>query len=165
MNIELGQVISQIISFLVMVWVLKRYAWRPLLDLLDERKNMIQSDFDLIEERKKELERLDSEYRDKLAHADVEAAKKMELSIEEGKRIAGDIQKEAQMQAKSMLVKVQEDAEKEVSKAKSKLKSELIDISIAASQKILEANLDPESQKKLIDKFIEECTINDGYPN
>lgn len=52
LDLDLGQIIVQIIGFLAMLWILKRYGWKPLLDLLDARRQKIQSEFDSIEEKK-----------------------------------------------------------------------------------------------------------------
>ncbi len=52
MNIEISQVITQIIGFLITVWLLKRFAWKPLLSMMDERRQKIKDEFQRIEDEK-----------------------------------------------------------------------------------------------------------------
>ncbi|MGZ3633771.1 MAG: F0F1 ATP synthase subunit B family protein, partial [Parachlamydiaceae bacterium] len=62
MKIQIGQVISQIIAFLLMLWILSRYAWKPILNTMEERRHKIQSDSDAIEDQRKQAEALLAEY-------------------------------------------------------------------------------------------------------
>lgn len=56
MEVEVGQVVSQIIAFLILLAVLKRFAWGPLLQLLEEREERIRSEFDTIAKHKEDAE-------------------------------------------------------------------------------------------------------------
>lgn len=155
MKIEIGQIITQIISFLIMLWVMKRYAWKPLLAILDERRDKIQADLDAIEQEKARNAALEKEYQAKLDQIDALAEEKSKKAIEEGKKMALKIQNEAHSKAKEIVNKSQEDLQKELLKAKTQLKSEIVDMAFLASEKVLQMNLDTEKQKSLILDFVE----------
>jgi F-type H+-transporting ATPase subunit b len=155
MKIEIGQIITQIISFLIMLWVMKRYAWKPLLAILDERRDKIQADLDAIEQEKARNAALEKEYQAKLDEIDALAEEKSKKAIEEGKKIALKIQNEAHSKAKEIVNKSQEDLQKELLKAKTQLKNEIVDMALLASEKVLQMNLDTEKQKSLILDFVE----------
>lgn len=155
MKIEIGQVISQIIAFLIMLWVLKRYAWKPLLGVMEERRNKIKSDFASIDKQKTELDELIQYYKEKLAEIDEEADAKINKAIKKGHEHAQTIHDEAQRQAKLIIAKAQVDLGKEVVKAKQQLKNELINMTLMATEKMLDENLDREKQKKLILNLVE----------
>lgn len=155
MKIEIGQIITQIISFLIMLWVMKRYAWKPLLAILDERRDKIQADLDAIEQEKAKNAALEKEYQAKLDEIDALAEEKSKKAIEEGKKIALKIQNEAHIKAKEIVNKSQEDLQKELLKAKTQLKNEIVDMALLASEKVLQMNLDTEKQKSLILDFVE----------
>jgi F-type H+-transporting ATPase subunit b len=160
MHLEFGQIFTQIVSFLIMLWVLKRYAWKPLLSTLDERKNRIKSEIKSIEKQKKDVESLIEEYRNKLKEIDVYARTKTQEAVDEGKRRADEIQKEAQQKAQAMIIKAQNDLQKEIIKAKEQLKDELVNMTVAATEKILQKNLSKEKQKDLLSDFVEQVGTN-----
>jgi len=155
MKIEIGQIITQIISFLIMLWVMKRYAWKPLLAILEERRDKIQADLDAIEEEKTRNAAVEKEYLAKLDEIDELAQEKSKKAIEEGKKIALKIQEEAHAKAKEIVNKTQEDLQKELLKAKVQLKNEIVDMALLASEKVLQMNLNNEKQKSLILDFVE----------
>lgn len=155
MKIEIGQVFTQIVAFLIMYWVLKRFAWKPILKLLDDRKNKIKSDFDSIEEQKQGIEQLVQEYATKLKEIDIESRKKLTDAIEEGRKAQNKIQNEAHAQAKEILVKAEKDIQREISDAKNQLKNDVVKMAMLATEKILETQLTPENQKKIINDFVE----------
>jgi F-type H+-transporting ATPase subunit b len=160
MKIEIGQVVTQIISFLVMFWVLKRYAWKPLLKNLEWRKNKIKKEFETIEHKKKEINKLIEEYHAHIKDIDAYAHSKTQEAIEQGKQIAHEIQQEAQIQAKAIITKAQADLQKEIFKAKLQLKNEIANIAVRTAEKILQENLDKEKQQNLIADFIEQMGAN-----
>lgn len=160
MHLEFGQIFTQIVSFLIMLWVLKRYAWKPLLNTLDERKNKIKSEIKGIEKQRKDVESLIEEYRNKLKEIDVYARTKTQEAVDEGKRRADEIQKEAQQKAQAMIIKAQNDLQKEIVKAKEQLKDELVNMTVAATEKILQKNLSKEKQKDLLSDFVEQVGTN-----
>lgn len=156
MKIEIGQVIAQIISFLILLWILKRYAWKPLLQMMEERRHLIKSEFDEIERGKQKLLREEEEYNKKIHDIDLYAHKKVQESVEKGKLVAGEIQQKALGEAREIIQKAKEDSHNEVLKAKAQLKDELVNMTLAATQQVLRAELDQEKQKKLIRDFIKE---------
>lgn len=160
MRIEIGQVISQIISFLIMLWVLKRFAWKPLLNVMDERRQKIKSEFDSIEAQKKELAKLIDEYNKKLKEIDSLAKAKEQEGIKKGEFAAIEIQNEARSHAKKIILKAEENMFKEIAKAKIQLKNDLVNMTLSASEKVLQMNLDGEKQKHLIEDFVKQTEFN-----
>lgn len=155
MRLEIGLVISQVIAFLLMLWVLKKFAWKPILQIMEERKKNISTEFEQIEEQKKANEKLIDLYNQKLEKIEDEAKLKVQEAIQESQKISEKIQEEARVQAKAILNKAKEDSKEEISKAKHELKTDLINMVTATTQKLLQ-NLDEEKHKKLIHDFVEE---------
>lgn len=154
MNIQVGQIFTQILAFLVMYWVMKRYAWKPILKLLEDRRNKIQTDFDSIEEQKGKIDALIQEYKMKLKEIDVESHKKLQEAIEEGRKIQNKIQGEAHDQAKQILMKAEEDVRREMDQAKNALKKDVVNMAMLATEKILEQNLTAENKEKIMQEFV-----------
>jgi len=156
MELQIGLVLSQLIAFIILLWVLKKFAWKPLLKVLEERKQKIQSEFDLIEVQKNEFQKLTDMYHTKLLGIEEEARRKIQEAIAEGNVIAQKIQDETHKEAKEILSKARSDAENEIAKAKIQLKGEMVNMVIMATEKLLQEKLDPKKQEKLIIDFLKE---------
>lgn len=159
MRIEFAQIFSQIVSFLIMLWVLKRFAWKPLLASMEERRNKIKSDFATIEEERKEAENLRNEYQEKLQGIEAQSKAIIQQAIEDGRQRVQEIQDEAYQQARGIVAKAQEEIQKEVAKAKIQLKDEIIQMTLLATQKMIQTNLDPEKQKELATQFVDQMEL------
>lgn len=157
MKIELGQVITQIISFIIMLWVLKRFAWKPILKTLDDRRNGIKAELRDIEQQEQEIDKIKGEYLEKIREIDTFAKGKTKEAIDEGMAVAEQIRHQAHNEAKEIINKAREDLEKEISKAKKQLKDEIVDLTVMATEKILGAKMDQATQKGLIKQFIDEA--------
>lgn len=157
MDLEIGQIVSQIIAFFIMLWVMKRFAWKPLLGVMEERRQKIQSEFDYINDQKNEVKRLIDEYHKKLADVDAQGKVIIQKAISEGRDLAKDIQKEAHENAEVVIKNAQEEVNIQIAKAKVQLKAELVDMIIGVSQKVIKEDLDNEKQKKLVSVFIDEA--------
>lgn len=159
LQIEMGQLVTQIISFLVMYWILKKYAWVPLLGILAERQRKINADVEAIEKQQKQVDLLVKEYDRKIKEIDAYSWTKTQEAVEQGKKLAGEIQKDAQVHAKELLTQVQEDLQKEVAKAKQQLKVDLVNMGIMAAEKILKSELDKNKQKQLVEGLFDHLEV------
>lgn len=159
MDVDLAQVLSQAIAFLVFLWVLKRYAWIPLLEILEERRRKIQSEFDTIAQQKGELQNVADDYRKKLEGLDAEARHRMNEAVSQGRLLAKEIHDETQREAKEMIKRAKDEITKEIEEARHELRDEMVTISINAAQKILEENLNDARHKKLVENFLEKAKL------
>lgn len=157
MDLEIGQIVSQIIAFLIMLWVMKRFAWKPLLGVMEERRQKIQAEFDYISDQKNEIQKLIDEYHKKLDDLEAQGKVIIQKAISEGRNLAKDIQKEAHENAEVIVKKAQQEVDIQIAKAKVQLKTELVDMIIGISQKVIKEDLDNEKQKKLVSAFIDEA--------
>jgi F-type H+-transporting ATPase subunit b len=138
-----------------MVWILKRYAWQPLLKIIEERRAKIQNEFSKIEEQKKEISQLMEDYQEKLKDIDVEARQRLEATAERGFKIAQQIREDAYRQANYIMNKAHEDALKETERAKLQLKEQIVELVVNATQKVIQEKLDLQKDKQMIETFIE----------
>ncbi len=88
MDLQWSQLLTHLIGFLITVWLLKKYAWGPLLNIMEERRAKIKSEFDSIEEEKANVARLTAEYESRLKEIDSERRAKLVEAVNEGKKIA-----------------------------------------------------------------------------
>lgn len=159
LNLDISQIFIQIIAFLVMLWVMKRYGWQPLMDILDTRKKTIQAEFDSLAAQKKQANQWAAQYEEKLKNIESEARQRIQEAVAEGRKISLEIQDHAQSQAKEIIQKAQSEIEGDIAKAKNQLKKDMINLIIHTTEKILQEKLDEPNQKTLITHFVEQAEL------
>lgn len=159
MNVEIGQIVTQVIAFLIILWVLQRYAWGPLLKILEERRERIRSEFAAIDTEKQRIDGLRSSYEDKLRNIDDAAKARVQEEVEKARLTAREIEEEAHLRAREIISKANIAAEYEANKIRGGLKDDLIDLTMAAAEAVLKKGLDKERQKELIVQTIEELKL------
>jgi F-type H+-transporting ATPase subunit b len=142
------QALTHAVGFLIMVWILKRFAWSPLLALLEERRNKIADEFKNIDEEKAKTAQLTADYEARLKEIDAERRAKLVEGVNEGKKIAEEIKSEISIKAKADLVR-------EVAKAKVQLKDDMVAMTVTAAERIINEKLDDAKHRELIGSFID----------
>jgi len=151
-NIIPGEVIVQIIAFLIVFWALKFFAWKPILKSLEARQNKIKQELDQIEAARNDIEALKNYYASHLQKIDDEARLKIQEAVEEGRKIAREIQEKARRDSQATFEKTKENLELEVDKARIELRREIADLAIMVSEKIIQEKMtDSKQQDKILD--------------
>jgi F-type H+-transporting ATPase subunit b len=162
MGLEIGQIVTQIIGFLIAVFLLKKFAWKPLLSILEERRSKIKSEFDNINKEKKKVEDLLSDYQTKLKEIDSLARVKIQEAAREGQKMANEIKENARKESKDILTKARDEIQRDVDKAKVQLKNDLVNMTMRVAEKLIRERLDEERDKKLIAEFIDSVPAQKG---
>ena len=156
MSFDWQLIVTHSIGFLITLWILKRYAWGPLLSLIEERREKIVGEFETIEREKEKAHELNSQYEAKLREIDNERRTKIVEAVSEGKKIAEDIQTAAKKEVYQLREKSKSELEREVAKAKVQLKDDMVSMAVAATEKLLREKLDENQHRKLIGDYIDE---------
>jgi F-type H+-transporting ATPase subunit b len=152
---ELPQLLTHAVGFLITLWLLKKFAWGPLLNLMEDRRNKIRDEFETIENEKLRVDQLTAEYESKLKDIDAERRTKLVEAVDEGKKIAEEIKAEARDDAQKTVEKAKEDLERDVAKAKVQLKNDMVAMTIASAEKLIGERLDDTKHRELIGNFID----------
>ena len=155
-QLELQQIISQAVSFALLVWLLRAFAWGPLLKILDERKRAIAEGYAGVDRAKAHVAQLDAELKQRLAAIEDEARAKIQEAVRDGKRVAQEIQDDARAQSKQILAKAEETIGLEIAKAKVALRDELADITVDAAERLLRQKMDAAADRHLVASLIDE---------
>ncbi|MBN1212093.1 MAG: F0F1 ATP synthase subunit B [candidate division Zixibacteria bacterium] len=155
-DIQWQQLLTHALGFLITLWVLKRYAWKPLLALMEDRRNKIVEEFKEIDNEKARVAQLTAEYESKLRDIENERRAKLVEAVDEGKKVAAEIKANAQQEVKDLHTKAKADLERDVDKAKVQLRDEMVAITMTAAEKVIREKLDDAKHRELIGKYIEE---------
>jgi F-type H+-transporting ATPase subunit b len=154
--IDIRQVLTQILGFLLMVWILRRYAWGPLIGMLEARREKIAGEFKEADRLKAEAVELKGRYDAELKTIEAQARQRITEAVAEGQRVAGEIRAQAQKDATARLESAADEILREREKAREVLKEQVISLSMRTAEKILRQKLDDPAQRKLTGEFIDE---------
>ncbi len=150
-----NEVVAQIVSFLVLLFLLKAFAWKPILKLLDERRDNIAAEFKKIEDQKRDAEKTKAEFEQKLqAIEDVAGVRIQEMMAEADKAVQG-IKDDAHREAARIIKKAEVDTKYESVKAKEEIKDEIANLVLGATALLLEEKVTEEQDRKMAREFIE----------
>lgn len=160
LSVEPGLIIWTIIIFLILLYILKKTAWKPLLTSLSNREQLIKDSVEKAESLRQEAERMLEENKKVLAKADLESRR----IINEGKELAEKLRSEliskTNEDTNKMVQRAKEDIEREKLGALNELKGEIASLAVQAAGKIIDENLDENKQKKIINNFAGQITKN-----
>ncbi len=150
-----GTLLAQIVNFLILVAILAKFAYKPLMQGLAERQQKIADNIDAAERERQEAEQLKLEYKQQL----LEVRAKAQAIVEKAEKLAEEnkeeILKAARAERDRILQNVQEEVARERELALARLKGEVVALSMTAATKIVQQNMDTEINAKLVSDFIE----------
>ena len=144
------------ITFFILLAVLKKYAWRPILKTLDTREESIRKSLDEVDRIHEEKERIEETRHNILQVAEKEATEIIEASRKAAQEAAKVIQAKAKDESQIILANASREIAEEKQKAQAELHQESVHIAVALAGKIIEENLDEEKNRQLIDQFMKE---------
>lgn len=150
-----NEIIAQVISFLILLFLLRIFAWKKVLGLLDQRRAKIASEFKQIEDAKAEISKIKQELESNLAAIEEIKKQKIDEALARGKGIAEEIRKKANEDARAMIDKAKEDIAQELVDVKEELKEKIIELTIGAAETVMREKITVEQDKRLIKDFIE----------
>ena len=151
----IAMVITQGIAFVILYLILKKYAFGPVLNVIDSRRDRIASDFKAIEDGNDALEGTKKDLSDRLSQIEDEARVKIRDAVQEGQELAEKLKSDAQAEAILTLEKTRGLIEGERAKAAVEMRDQLVDMTMAATEKIIKESLSRKKHQELIDDFIE----------
>ena len=154
-----GTLIAQLLIFLVMLGVLYRFAWGPLLKILNERRERIQQGVEATERAKRELEEAERERQAKLEEARHEAQAILDRIAKQGEDLRKELETKAREQADALIARARAEIGQEREKAVQDLRSQVADLAVMAAGRIIGESLDAKKHRELIERTIEEAEV------
>ncbi|MCH7516726.1 MAG: F0F1 ATP synthase subunit B [Bacteroidetes bacterium] len=160
LDVNPGLIFWTAITFIILVLILKRVAWKPILTALDNREKQIADSLNKAEQAKKDAQKILEENQASLAKAEEESKK----IIDESRGFADNLKEQMLKESKDQQQKIIEDASAEIERKKNaafeELKNQIADISIIAAEKIMKENIDADKNKKIVEKYLTEISKN-----
>jgi F-type H+-transporting ATPase subunit b len=150
-----SELAAQIISFLLLFFLLRVLMWKRILGVLDERKNRIAAELHNIDDVKSTVEKLKADYEAKVGSAEATGKVKIQEAALEGQRVAEEIKKEAQGQAEKIIENARADTRYELARAKEELKDEIVDLVLKTTEHVIQEKLTPQEDRKVVENFLD----------
>ena len=155
MNLNLT-LILQIISFLILMGLLAKFLYKPLIKMLEERSSQIAQDIESARRSEEEAKRYAEETQKALNIAKEEAIRIKEQSRKDTDSTRREMLGETKKESISMIDRAKKEIEKEVTSARLRLRGEISNLSTEVAKKILKREIDKKDHEKLIDESIKE---------
>ena len=151
-----GLFIWTIVVFLVLLALLAKFAWGPLLKALDSRQEAIRKSLDDAQQARQELERLNQESADIIRTARAEAESIISRSRLDADRLKEEMKQEARVEADTIVKNAGRQIQLETGRALQQIRKEAVDLSVMIASKIIQRNISKEDNDRLIADALEQ---------
>ena len=160
-DFSFGLFFWQTLIFVLLIFLLRKFAWKPILDAVNEREDGIKNALLSAENAKRDMQNLVSDNEKLLAEARVERDGMLKEAREIKDKIVSEAKSEAQVQAGKMIEQAKAAINSEKNAAMTELKNQVASLSIEIAEKVLKSELtDKASQTKLVEKMLGDVKLN-----
>ena len=153
---DYGVLALTVCNFLLLVYLLKKFAWNRIIGALESREQQIAQDKLQAQQAREAAEKIKSELDEKLAQIADEAAKKMAEAVKMGEKQKEQLLAAAQEQAERLLAQAKAQIEAEKNKALTDVRGEIARVSVLAASKVIEQQLNEDAAKAVVDRVLAE---------
>ena len=142
------------ILFGLFAWILGRFAWGPLLKIVDERESGIRDSVESAQKAAQEAKETLAKHQEMLRGAGREREEILAKALKEAEVARADLIEKARADSETLVSRAREQIERDTQRAVGELRGQVADIAVEAASKIVKSSLTPEAQKKLVDDYI-----------
>jgi F-type H+-transporting ATPase subunit b len=157
---EVGTLFWMVIFFSAVIFILKKFAWKPILNTLRDREKTIEDALKSADIAKEEMVKLKADNEKILNEARIERDKLIKEARAIKDKIIQDAHEQAQQESKKMLDAVKQNIDNEKKSAINEIKSQIAVLSLSIAEKVIREKLDDNKQKELVENFMKDLKIN-----
>jgi F-type H+-transporting ATPase subunit b len=147
---------ATLVVFALFAWILGRFAWGPLLKIIDEREKAVREQVDSAQQAAREAKELLARHQEILKGAGREREEILAKAVREADALRGEVVGKARAEAEQAVARAREQIGREKEQAIGELRAQVADIAVEAASRIVRSSLTPEAQRKLVDDYIKE---------
>ena len=157
----IGQIFWGGLVFLILLFLLKKFAWKPMLSAVNQREESIQESIDLAAKTKAEMEALKLQNEDLLKEARIERDKMIKDATATSKKLIEDARVEGQTQQTKIVEEAQKIIRSEKAAAIAELKTQVASLSLEIAEKVIKGELaSDDKQKALAEQIANDISLN-----
>ena len=156
-GVEWGTALFTLITFLILLALLKKYAWGPLKSIMDEREETINKDIDDAQAAKVNAKKLEEENRDILKKTQEEVQTILDDAKHQAKVQQEQIISDANVKANGLIQSAQAEIQQEKQRAIADINNRVSELSVLIASKVINKEISEQEQKELVEKYIKEA--------
>jgi len=145
---------STLVLFLIFAAILAKFAWKPLLQVIDEREKGVREAIDGAQKASAEAHTLLEKHKEMLREAGREREEILKRALQEAEVLRNDLHAKARADSEQTIQRAREQVEREKTAAIQELRGQVADLAVEAAARIVTSSMTPEAQKKLVNEFI-----------
>ena len=158
LGISLPTLIAQLINFGILFILLRVFAYKPIMKMLDERAKRVKESMEQSEQIKAQAAHAEEAVRQQIDAGRKEGQEIITRAMRTGEELRQKAEQEAKKQGEALIAKARDEIQRERDEAIGELRHEFADLAITAAEKVIDRSLDKEAHRQLIDKVLEENT-------
>jgi F-type H+-transporting ATPase subunit b len=159
LGISLDVLIIQAAGFLLLLWLMRRFFWKPVSAILENRRNDINNTYDKLESDRRSMEQLRADYEQRLAQIETEARERIQEALGEAQRMRDQILDDARRQGEELIARAQEQANLEREKLLTELQTHVTTLALSAAERVIGESLDTDRHRRLVQEFIDKAEV------
>jgi F-type H+-transporting ATPase subunit b len=148
------------LTFLILLFVLRRYAWGPIVSAMEEREKTIDSSIQRAEEALAEAKEIQADNEKARREAEQKAQRILREAREQAEQLRDEERQKTQEQIDEMKQQAHDEIGREKQSALNELRSEVADLAVQAAGKILHEDMNQDRQRRMVDEFLEDLPRN-----
>jgi F-type H+-transporting ATPase subunit b len=158
LGINLPTLITQVVTFIILLVVLRFVAYKPIMRMLDERSKRIKESMDQAEAIKEQSANTKEEIKKHLEVASREGQERIARAVKAGEEVKQKAQAEARQEAETLIDRARTEIQHERDEAIGEVRREFADLTVLAAGKVIGKSLDKKDHRELIEKVLEESS-------
>ena len=156
LNVDWTLYIATVVAFFIFAAILGKFAWGPLLNIVDAREKAIREQVDSAERAAADAKAALQKHQELLQGAGRERDEILARAAKDAEAVRGELQAKARADADAILARAREQMQREKDQALAELRGQVAEIAVEAASRIVKSSLSPEAQRKLVDDYIKE---------
>ncbi|MBA2450484.1 MAG: F0F1 ATP synthase subunit B [Chloroflexi bacterium] len=149
-------------NFIVLIFLLSRILYKPIVGMLDDRQQRIRESIEEAERVRADAARADQEREALLGQTRREIQEMLTNATQMAERIQSDARRDAQEQSQRIIERAQQESRAERAQSMVELRREVANLAVLAAERVISRNLDQQAQRQLVDEFLAERPATDG---
>ena len=156
MSVDTTLFVATLVAFAIFAVILAKFAWGPLLQIVDEREKTIREQVDSAEKAAADAKAALLQHQELLRGAGRERDEILARAAKDAEGLRAELQAKARADAEQIVARAREQMQREKEQAVAELRSQVADIAVEAASRIVKSSLSEEAQRKLVDEYIQE---------
>lgn len=158
LGISIPTLITQIVSFIILLVLLRVFAYKPIMKMLDERAQRVKDSLEQAEAVKQQSAKAEQELKKQIEQSGREGQERIARAVKAGEEVKLKAEEDAKKEAEKLITRARQEIQRERDEAIDGVRREFADLTVLAAGKVIEKSLDKEKHRELIDKVLKESS-------